>query len=174
MAGIVESPTLAANALRVVAAAAVLAAGVALATPALPAGASEPAGAATSTLDNGPAGLGSPELDIVSCPDASWCMAVESSPYTTDSLERNDGTWMQVRLDSSPSGLELEAISCASETLCTAVGTQATTPTAPSGPAGDFRRTRRDREVGRDELVRGAEPGVGRLGHHRRRLSPGA
>ena len=50
-------------------------------------------GAGTWSLDEAPAQLGFEEVDTISCPDPTYCVALESNQYEDDSLILSAGTW---------------------------------------------------------------------------------
>src|ERR1700689_4848267 len=50
-------------------------------------------GAATWSLDEAPGQLGFGEVDTISCPDSTYCVALASNQYEDDALILNAGTW---------------------------------------------------------------------------------
>ena len=55
-------------------------------------------GAGTWSLDGAPAQLGFGEVDTISCPDPTYCVALASNQYEDDALILNAGTWNTVPL----------------------------------------------------------------------------
>ena len=103
--------------------------------PAQPAGAATP-GAATWSLDGAPAQLGFDEVDTVSCPDPTYCVALESNEYQDDSLVWSDGSWSTAPLVEPGGALQLESVSCSSESFCMAVGQRSLGSQIGSGVVG--------------------------------------
>ena len=79
-------------------------------------------GAATWTLDEAPGQLGFEEIDTVSCPDPTYCVALASNQYQDDSLILSAGIWRTAPLLEPGGALQLNSVSCSSESFCMAVG----------------------------------------------------
>ena len=79
-------------------------------------------GAGTWSLDEAPAQLGFEEVDTISCPDPTYCVALESNQYQDDSLILSAGTWNTAPLVEPGGALQLNSVSCSSESFCIAVG----------------------------------------------------
>ena len=79
-------------------------------------------GAAAWSLDGGPAQLGFGEVDTISCPDPGYCVALSSNQYEDDALVLSAGTWHSAPLVEPGGALQLNGVSCYSESFCTAVG----------------------------------------------------
>ena len=73
-----------------------------------------------STLS--PALNGLEGLNTISCPDTSYCVALDSNQDEGDTLVWNGGTWSAVPLVEPGGALQLDGVSSASESLCFAVG----------------------------------------------------
>ena len=84
--------------------------------------ASASTGAATWVLDSGPADLGFSQVSTISCPDSNYCIALDSNEYATSSLIFNDGEWSTAPLVEPGGSLQLNGVSCASESFCMADG----------------------------------------------------
>ena len=83
-------------------------------------------GAGTWSLDGAPAQLGFEEVDTISCPDPTYCVALESNQYEDDSLTWSAGTWTTAPLVEPGGALQLNSVSCSSESFCMAVGERST------------------------------------------------
>ena len=79
-------------------------------------------GAATWSLDGAPGQLGFEEVDTISCPDTTYCVALASNQYEDDALILNAGTWHTAPLVEPGGALDLNSVSCFSESFCMAVG----------------------------------------------------
>ena len=79
-------------------------------------------GAATWTLDEAPQQHGFGEVDTISCPDQTYCVALSSNQYQGDSLIFSAGAWSTAPLVEPGGALQLNSVSCSSESFCTAVG----------------------------------------------------
>ncbi len=79
-------------------------------------------GAGTWSLDGAPAQLGFGEVDTISCPDPTYCVALASNQYEDDALILNAGTWNTAPLVEPGGALQLNGVSCFSESFCMAVG----------------------------------------------------
>jgi len=79
-------------------------------------------GAATWSLDETPGQLGFGEVDTISCPDPTYCVALASNQYQDDSLILSAGTWNTAPLVEPGGALQLNSVSCSSDSFCTAVG----------------------------------------------------
>ena len=91
-------------------------------------------GAATWSVDSAPALNGLEGLNTISCPDTSYCVALESNQDEDDALIWSGGTWSAVPLVEPGGPLQLNGVSSASESLCFAVGEESG---AGPGPGDD-------------------------------------
>ena len=73
-----------------------------------------------------PAQLGFGEVDTISCPDPTYCVALASNQYEDDALILNAGTWNTAPLVEPGGALQLNSVSCFSESFCMAVGESST------------------------------------------------
>jgi hypothetical protein len=99
------------------------------------AGAATP-GAATWSLDTAPAQMGFGEVDTISCPDPTYCVALASNEYEDDSLTWSAGTWSTAPLVEPGGPLQLNSVSCSSESFCMAVGERSSGSDIGSGVVG--------------------------------------
>ena len=79
-------------------------------------------GAGTWTVDSGSALTEPTGLNTISCPDTTYCVALDENQYDDDALIWSSGTWHTVPLAEPGGTLNLVSVSCASETFCLAVG----------------------------------------------------
>ena len=79
-------------------------------------------GAGTWSLDAGPAQLGFGEVDAISCADPTYCVALSSNQYEDDALIFSNGSWSTAPLVEPGGALQLNSVSCFSESFCMAVG----------------------------------------------------
>ena len=93
-------------------------------------------GAATWSLEDAPAQLGFGEVDTISCPDPTYCVALASNQYQGDSLILSAGTWNTAPLVEPGGALQLNSVSCSSESLCMAVGESSSGSGIPSNAVG--------------------------------------
>ena len=93
-------------------------------------------GAGTWSLDEAPAQLGFDEVDTISCPDPTYCVALDSNQYQDDSLIWSSGTWTTAPLVEPGGALQLNSVSCSSESFCMAVGQRSLGSQIGSGVVG--------------------------------------
>src|ERR1700760_969945 len=74
-------------------------------------------GSGTWTVDSGSALTGLDGLNTISCPDTTYCVALDSNQYDDDALVWSSGTWHTVPLAEPGGALQLNSVSCATETF---------------------------------------------------------
>ena len=79
-------------------------------------------GAGTWTVDSGSALTEPTGLNTISCPDTTYCVALDENQNDVDALVWSSGTWHTAPLAEPGGALQLNSVSCASETFCLAVG----------------------------------------------------
>ena len=79
-------------------------------------------GAGTWSLDAAPGQLGFGEVDAISCADPTYCVALSSNQYEDDALIDSNGSWSSAPLVEPGGALQLNSVSCFSESFCMAVG----------------------------------------------------
>jgi hypothetical protein len=93
-------------------------------------------GAGTWSLDGAPGQLGFEEVDAISCADPTYCVALSSNQYEDDALVLSAGTWRTVPLVEPGGALQLNGVSCFSESFCMAVGERSVGSGIGSGAVG--------------------------------------
>ena len=90
-------------------------------------------GAGTWSLDGGPAQLGFGEVDAISCANPTYCVALSSNQYEDDALIFSNGSWSTAPLVEPGGALQLNSVSCFSESFCMAVGQSSGSGVHPNG-----------------------------------------
>jgi hypothetical protein len=93
-------------------------------------------GVGTWSLDGGPGQLGFDHVDTISCPDPTYCVALESTQDQDPSLIWSAGTWHTAPLVEPGGALQLNSVSCSSESFCMAVGERSLGSGIGSGVVG--------------------------------------